>query len=67
MMLKPTPQLPDDTPAVRLTTKIRKVLGAAGWKSIGEVRAAPDAMLQSLPNMGANCIALLRRTLDRGE
>ena len=75
MMLQPTPQLPDDTsiavvqfsPDVRLTTRIRNVLRAAGLKTVGEVRAATDALLKSLPDMGGNCISLLRQTLGRGE
>ena len=78
VMLQPTPQLPNDTsihdvqfsPEVRLTTRIRNVLSTAGLKTIGEVRGAPDAMLKSLPDMGGNCIALLRQTLgslDRWE
>ena len=74
-MVKPTPRLPDGTSIddvqfsqdVRLTTRIRNVLGAAGLVTIGEVRGAPDAMLKSLPDMGPRCIALLRRMLGRGE
>ena len=74
-MLQPTSQLSNETsiddvrfsPDVRLTTRIRNVLAAAGLTTIGEVRGAPDAMLKSLPDMGPRCIALLRRMLGREE
>jgi DNA-directed RNA polymerase alpha subunit len=38
--LDPTPELPDDTPIarVRLPSRLRNVLEAAGLKTIGEVR-----------------------------
>ena len=49
-MLDPTPELPDDTPIsdVKLPTRIRNALTAAGMKTIGEVREASDATLLSL-------------------
>src|SRR5260370_30078245 len=41
-MLYPAPELPDDTPIenVRLSTRVRNTLTAAGVKTRGEVRAA---------------------------
>ena len=51
MFLYPTPpELPDDTPIdhVRFATRIRKVLNAAGIKTVGEVRKTSDKTLMTL-------------------
>jgi DNA-directed RNA polymerase alpha subunit len=64
-MLYPTPDLPDDTAVenVRFSTRIRNVMTAAGWKTVGEVREASDAMLLSLRDLGSGSVAHLRETL----
>jgi len=64
-MLYPAPELPDDTPIenVRLSTRVRNALTAAGVKTVGEIRAASDTTLLSLPDLGKGSIAHLRETL----
>jgi len=53
-MLHPAPELPDDTPIenVRISTRVRNALTTAGLKTVGEIRAASDATLLSLPDLG---------------
>jgi DNA-directed RNA polymerase alpha subunit len=64
-MLYPAPDLPDSTPAdkVRFSTRIRNALTAAGLKTIGEIREAPDPTLLSLQDLGPGSLAQLRETL----
>ena len=64
-MLYPAPELPDDTALenVRFSTRIRNAMTAVGWKTVGEVREAPDATLLSLPDVGPGSVAHLRETL----
>jgi DNA-directed RNA polymerase alpha subunit len=64
-MLYPAPELPDDTPLdnVRFSTRIRKALMEAGWKTVGEVREASDATLLGLQDFGKASVAHLRDTL----
>jgi hypothetical protein len=64
-MLYPAPELSDDTliKNVRLVTRIRNALNAAGMKTIGEVRETSDDTLLSLPDLGRASIAHLRETL----
>jgi DNA-directed RNA polymerase alpha subunit len=64
-MLYPTPELPDDTSVanVRFSTRVRNALNAAGLKTVGEVREAPDATLLSLQDLGPGSVAHLRETL----
>jgi DNA-directed RNA polymerase alpha subunit len=63
--LDPTPELPDDTPLedVRVAAGIRNVLTAAGMKTVGEVREAPDGRLLSLPEVGTGSLTYLRLQL----
>jgi DNA-directed RNA polymerase alpha subunit len=63
--LDPRPELPDDTPIdrIRFSTRIRNVLGAAGLKTVSEVREASDEMLLSLPDLGQGSVKHLRETL----
>jgi DNA-directed RNA polymerase alpha subunit len=63
--LDPTPELPDDTPIarVRLPSRLRNVLEAAGLKTIGEVRETADDTLPSFHDFGKGSIVLLRETL----
>jgi DNA-directed RNA polymerase alpha subunit len=65
VLLDPTPELRDDTAIkdVRFSTRIRNALNAAGQKTMGEVRAASDAMLLSLQDLGHGSVAHLRETL----
>jgi len=64
-LVDPTPELPDDTliEDVRLATRIRNVLSAAGVKTVGEVRETADETLLSFQDLGAGSIASLRETL----
>jgi DNA-directed RNA polymerase alpha subunit len=61
-MLDPTPQLPDDTPIddVKLPTRIRNVLEAAGLKTVGEVRETANDILPSFNECGKGSVAYLR-------
>ena len=69
-MLEPTPELPDDMPIseVKLSTRIRNVLEAAGLKSVG-MRETSDEMLLSFQDLGKGSVTHLRETLglQRGE
>ena len=64
-MLYPALELPDDTPIenVRLSTRVRNALTAAGVKTVGEIREASDAMLLNLQDLGKGSVAHLRETL----
>jgi len=64
-MRDPTPELPDDMPIsqVELPTRIRKVLAAAGLKTVGEVRETSDEILLSFQDLGKTSIAHLRELL----
>ena len=64
-MLYPGPELPDDTPIekVRFSTRVRKAVSAAGWKTVGEIREASDADLLSLQDLGKGSVSYLRETL----
>jgi DNA-directed RNA polymerase alpha subunit len=64
-MLYPAPELPDDTPIdnVRLSTRIRNAVTAAGLKTVGEIREASDATLLGLQDLGKGSVAHLRETL----
>jgi DNA-directed RNA polymerase alpha subunit len=63
--LYPTPGLPDDTVigSLRLSTRIRNALDAAGIKTVGEVQEASDKTLLSLQDLGHGSVAHLRETL----
>ena len=65
MLLYPTTELPDDTPLehVRFSTRIRNALGVGGFKTVGEVRSAPDAELLSFQDLGEGSVRHLRETL----
>ena len=63
--LDPTPMLPDDTliSDVEFPARIRKVLTAAGLKTVGEVRETSDDVLLSSQDLGRAAVARLRETL----
>jgi DNA-directed RNA polymerase alpha subunit len=63
--LNPTPELQDDTQIehVRLSTRIRHALNAAGVKTVGDIRETSDATLLSLQDLGPGSVAHLRETL----
>jgi DNA-directed RNA polymerase alpha subunit len=65
MFLHPTSEIPDDTPIadIRLSTRIRNVLNAAGIKTVGEVREASDSTLLSLQDLGPGSVVNLRKML----
>jgi hypothetical protein len=60
-----TVDLPDDTliEVVRLPLIMRHALIAAGFKTVGEVRAATNDELHTIPDIGANSVTYLRMTL----
>ena len=64
-MIYPGRELPDDTPIekVRFSTRVRKAVTAAGWKTVGEIREASDADLLSLQDLGKGSVSYLRETL----
>jgi DNA-directed RNA polymerase alpha subunit len=64
-LIDPAPELPDDTPIdrVRLPTRIRNVLAAAGLKTVGEVRETADETLLSFQNFGPDSVKYLREAL----
>ena len=63
--LDPTPMLPDDTliSDVEFPARIRKVLTAAGLKTVGDVRETSNDVLLSSPDLGRAAVARLRETL----
>ncbi|MGB6398833.1 MAG: hypothetical protein WBF73_24615 [Bradyrhizobium sp.] len=63
--LDPTPGLPDDTliSDVEFPPRIRRVLTAAGLKTVGEVRETSDDVLLSSQDLGRAAVARLRETL----
>ena len=63
--LHPAPELPDDTPLdrVQFSSRIRNAISTAGWKTVGEIREAPDATLLSLQDLGKGSVKHLRETL----
>jgi DNA-directed RNA polymerase alpha subunit len=63
--LRPTPELPDNTPTreVRFPARIKDALFAAGLKTVGEVREMSDEALLALPDFGKASVAHLRETL----
>jgi hypothetical protein len=64
-MLDPAPELPDDTlvSQVQFPTPILNALAAAGLRTVGKVREAPDEMLLSLPDLGPGSVSHLREML----
>ena len=64
-MLDPVPNLPDDTlvEMVRFPAMMRDALTAAGVKTIGEIRASPDAELKKSTRLGEASLSYLRKTL----
>ena len=63
--LEPTPELLTTPPLheVRFPTRIKNVLFAACFKTIGEVREISDRALLGLPDFGGASVADLRETL----
>ncbi len=65
LMLDLVPDLPDDTPIeiIRIPTRIRNAAAYAGLNTIGEVRAASDEDLLSIPDLGHGSVKWLRDRL----
>ncbi len=65
-MFDPVPDLPDDMliEIVRIPTRIRNALVYAGLRTIGEVRAASDDELLSIPDFGPGSIKWLRQRIE---
>jgi DNA-directed RNA polymerase alpha subunit len=64
-LVMPTPQLPDDTPIdkLRLTSRMREALHAAGLKTVGDIRDRSDRQLLAIRDLGSGSIAHLRACL----
>ena len=64
-MLDPAPGLPDETLTenVRFPARIRDALADAGLATVGVIRKTPDTVLLSLPDIGAESVSYLRKTL----
>lgn len=64
-MIYPSPELPDDMSIanVELPPKVREALTAAGLRTVGDVREAPDAKILRILDLGENWLALLRKIL----
>ena len=64
-LLHPAPELPDNTPIdnVRLSTRIRNALTSGSFKTVGEIREAPDHSLLALQDFGKGSVGYLRETL----
>ena len=65
VMIDPSPELPDDMPVVslELPRKVRQALTAAGFRTVGRIREAPDAEILRIQDLGESSLALLRKTL----
>jgi DNA-directed RNA polymerase alpha subunit len=68
-MFDPVRNLPDDIliEMVRFPAMIRNALTAGGLKTIGEVRALPDAELRRITRIGKESLTYLRKTLGKIE
>jgi DNA-directed RNA polymerase alpha subunit len=64
-LIDPTPELPDNTPIenIRFPTRLRKVLTAAGLKTVGKVRETADETLLSFQDLGPDSVGHLQKTL----
>jgi hypothetical protein len=64
-MIDPSPELPDDMSIanVELPPKLQQALAAAGLRTVGDVREAPDAKILGIQDLGESSLALLRKTL----
>src|SRR5579872_2311929 len=64
-LLDPVPELPDDTPIIRVQfpTRIHKELVAGGLKTVGEIRETLNETLLNLQDLGSGSVSYLRETL----
>jgi DNA-directed RNA polymerase alpha subunit len=64
-MLRPEPALPDETPVenLKLATRIKQILQAAGVATVGEIRRKSDKELRSFPKLGPGAVKSLREAL----
>ena len=64
-MIVPSPELPDDLliASVELPPKVQQALTAAGLRTVGEVREAPDMKILQIQDLGESSLAILRKTL----
>jgi DNA-directed RNA polymerase alpha subunit len=53
-MIDPSPELPDDMSIanVELPSKVKQALTAAGLRTVGDVREAPDTKILRIQNLG---------------
>lgn len=64
-MIDPSPELPDgmSIAIVELPPKVQQALTAAGLRTVGDVREAPDTKIRQIQDLGESSPALLRKTL----
>jgi hypothetical protein len=64
-MIDPSPELPDESSIanVELPPKVQQALIAAGLRTVGEVREAPDATILQIQDLDETSLVLLRKTL----
>jgi hypothetical protein len=64
-MIDPSPELPDDMSIanVELPPKVQQALIAAGLRTVGDVREAPDTKILEIQDLGESSLAVLRKTL----
>jgi hypothetical protein len=64
-MIDPSPELPDDVSVanVVLPPEVQQALSAAGLRTVGDVREAPDTKILQIRGLGGTWLALLRKTL----
>lgn len=64
-MIDPSPELPDDMSIanVKLPSKVKQALTAAGLRTVGDVREARDTKILQIQDIGKSSLALLRKTL----
>jgi hypothetical protein len=64
-MIDPSPELSDDVPIadVELPPKVREALAAAGLRTVGDIRDAPDNKILRIQDLSESSLALLRKTL----
>jgi len=67
MPVLPEPNLPDETliSEIELPTRIWNAFARVGFRTVGDVRRAPDSDLRSLRNIGPLSFSEIRKTLGR--
>lgn len=66
--------IPDDTKIAdvdfgdsRIATRIKSASAWEKWETAGDLRAATDRQILSVPNIGRKCLSAIRDTLGPGR